>query len=246
MLISRRLLSNVQRKRFYNSVDTVAVTGGWSVSLDAKVIKTPARESLILPTQLLAWGVANEFDSQKDLVVPATMPLMTIASTAIDVTRTNRSPAIERITKYLETDTVSFLHEDEVELQALQREKWDPIREWAKVTCGISTNQVAGISLQPGQCELGLHALSSELDSLDFWRLTTMEIAAASAKSALIALALLRGRFTVDDALSAALVEEKWQRSNWGTVEGCHDISERETAMWLAACSFFESALVSS
>ena len=244
MILSRRLLN--QRKRFYASVETVAVNGGWSVCLDDKPIRTPARESLILPSEVLAWGVASEFDSQRDVIVPATMPLMTIASTSIDVTRSNPSLAVERITKYLETDTVSFLHEDEIELQSLQREQWDPLREWAAAKFGISTNQASGISLESGQCKQGLASLKEELARLDFWRLTTLEISAASAKSAVIALALLRGRVSVDDALNAALVEEQWQRRNWGTVEGCHDIAERETAMWLAACSFFESALVSS
>jgi len=231
-------------KRFYKAVDTCRVDGGWKLTLDGKAIKTPARDSMILPTEAIAWGIANEFDAQKDLVVPATMPLMTIASTAIDVTQANKEAAVDRILKYLDTDTVSFLHEDEPDLQNMQRAVWDPLRQWALETRGIETHQNAGISLPYGQSLIGREALHAELKSLDFWRLTTLEISASAAKSAVIAMALLRGRVGVDEAVEAALVEERWQRGNWGTVEGSHDIAERETAMWLAACLFFDSAVL--
>ena len=244
MFRCRRGYSSLQRKRFYDVVDIRNTGGGWHITLDAKVIKTPAREQLLLPSESIALGIAAEFDAQKELVVPATMPLMTIASTAIDVTRVNTDASVERILKYLETDTVSFLHEDEPELQDMQKEKWDPLRRVLEDKHGIQTYQSAGLSLPSGQSSQGIEALKAYLNSLDFWRLTTMEVSAASAKSAVIALALLQGHVDVDAAVEAALIEEKWQRRNWGTVEGSHDIAERETAMWLAACSFFDSSLL--
>jgi len=243
MTCIRRGFSTLARKRFYQSVGITKSEFGWNVTLDSKPIKTPARDNLLLPSEALAWGVATEFDSQRDLIIPATMPLMTIASTAIDVTQSDSQTAVERIVKYLETDTVSFLHEDEPELQRMQREAWDPLRKWVADNHGVLTCQSKGIALPLGQSIIGVHALQSTLKSLNFWRLTTMEVAASSSKSAVIALALLHGNISVDQAVDAALVEEKWQRQNWGTVEGCHDIAERETAMWLAACSFFEEAL---
>jgi ATP synthase F1 complex assembly factor 2 len=244
MSSSRRAFSTLQRKRFYQDVGINRSGSGWNVTLDAKPIKTPARDNLLLPSEAIAWGIATEFESQRDVIVPATMPLMTIASTAIDVTRSDIHASVDRIVKFLETDTVCFLHEDEPELQRMQREAWDPLRKLVAENLGVITHQTAGISLHSGQSSVGVYAIQSTLKSLDFWRLTTMEVSASSAKSAVIALALLNGYASVQQAVDAALVEEKWQRQNWGTVEGCHDISERETAMWLAACSFFDEALL--
>ena len=221
-------------KRFYQQASTQRVDQrGWKVFLDDKEVKTPARTELIVPSQTLAELIAEEFDAQKEIIFPATMPIMTITSTALDVTRQNIPGTVERIIQFLQTDTVCFMSEDEPELNAAQTEAWDPLRRWALTDFGILVGQSQGLQLPS---ESGVPLLRKYLEGLDFWDLTCQEIATSYSKSAVIALAFLRGSIDVQKAVDAALVEEKWQRRNWGTVEGCHDVAEREMAMWLAAC----------
>ena len=168
------------------------------------------------------------------------MHLMTIVSTALDVTQGNEKSTVDRVISFLETDTVSFLHEEDLELRAFQKSVWDPLRSLAVDNFGVSTVQTEGLALPQGQCSRGLGQLRKLLEETDFWTLTTMEIATSYSKSAIVALTLLRGEVPVDSAVTAALAEEIFQRKIWGTVEGAHDLAERETAMWLAACRAFD------
>jgi chaperone required for assembly of F1-ATPase len=240
--------NKAQVKRFYDKVSTEFSPSEkqWKILLDGKTLRTPARAPLLLPTKSLAEGVAFEFEDQTDLIRPALMPLMTIASTAIDVTRHNMATSIDRISAFLETDTVSFLHESDDELREKQISHWNPLREAVQIDHGIETNQAVGLTLPQGQSEPGKKKLLEILENLDFWKLTTFEIGASYSKSAVIALALLNNRIDVEKAIEAALVEELHQREIWGTVEGDHDIAESETAMWLASCKLFVDLLDSN
>lgn len=64
---------------------TTAKQGGFGVSLDGKMVRTPARAVLVAPTHALAVAIAAEWEYQeKTLIRPFTMPLMALTSTAID------------------------------------------------------------------------------------------------------------------------------------------------------------------
>src|SRR5438094_775531 len=77
-------------KRVYAAVDVRPVDRGWSVALDGKPMRTPGKNELILPSQALAAAIAAEWDSQRDEIRPATMPLTRLAATAIDRTAAQR------------------------------------------------------------------------------------------------------------------------------------------------------------
>ena len=107
---SRRLstvtLSSVQqsiagRTRFYKFVGVEAVEGTpdstngmkqpgtmYKVTLDNRNLRTPAGNPLLLPSLPLALSIAAEWDAQAANhpkgIQPATMPMMILASTAID------------------------------------------------------------------------------------------------------------------------------------------------------------------
>jgi len=53
----------------------------------------------------------------------------------------------------------------------------------------------------------------------DPWRLGAVNVITTLTGSALIALALSQGRLTVDDAWTAAHVDEDWNMSQWGRDE---------------------------
>ena len=103
---SRRLstvtLSSVQqsiagRTRFYKFVGVEAVEAPpgskqqgtmYKVTLDNRNLRTPAGNALLLPSLPLALAIAAEWDAQAANhpkgIQPATMPMMILASTAID------------------------------------------------------------------------------------------------------------------------------------------------------------------
>ena len=71
-------------KRFYKQAAAGEHEGGLTVLLDGRPVRTPQRTLLQLPGPALAAAVAAEWQAQGDEIVPASMPLTQLASTALD------------------------------------------------------------------------------------------------------------------------------------------------------------------
>ena len=78
-------------------------------------------------------------------------------------------------------------------------------------------------------------AAEKRLRAMDPFELTATFNAAASAKSLLTGMALIRGAIDVEQAEMSARVEEDFQIDEWGLVEGGHDIDKADIAVRLAA-----------
>jgi len=83
-------------KRFYKEAAVVAADGGWTVALDGKPIKTPAKTAFIAPTRALADAAASEWNAQTETISPAEMPL-TKAVTDAEPINASHEPEISRI-----------------------------------------------------------------------------------------------------------------------------------------------------
>ena len=68
-------------------VQRAATASRYVITLDERVLKTPAKHPLELPNEALAWAIATEWDAQTKRMAPHTMPLMKLATTAIDQAR---------------------------------------------------------------------------------------------------------------------------------------------------------------
>ena len=72
-------------KRFYTTVGIGPVEdGGYAILLDGRTVRTPAKQPLTAPTARAAELLAAEWDAQKEVIDPATMPVTRLANTAID------------------------------------------------------------------------------------------------------------------------------------------------------------------
>jgi len=64
-------------RRFYRAVGVQEGAGGFHVTLDGRLLKSPARAPLLLPSRALALAVAAEWEWQDAKSIrPYTMPLM--------------------------------------------------------------------------------------------------------------------------------------------------------------------------
>ncbi len=108
-------------KRVYREVTTRAVPGGWGVVLDGRPMRTPAKNELIVPTEVLAATIAAEWDAQQDEIRPATMPLTRLAATAIDRTTNQREQIIVETANYAGTDLVCYRADHPPELIVRQQ-----------------------------------------------------------------------------------------------------------------------------
>ena len=68
-------MSGWAAKRFWKEARVDACEGGFTVTLDGRSVKTPAKAPLVVPTRTMAEAIAAEWDAQQVKVNPATMPV---------------------------------------------------------------------------------------------------------------------------------------------------------------------------
>jgi len=71
-------------KRFYKTAAPEPLGDGWTIALDGRTIKTPARAALVLPTLGLAEALAAEWNAQGEHIDLAAMYLTHRAKTGAD------------------------------------------------------------------------------------------------------------------------------------------------------------------
>ena len=84
MASAQRLARQELPRRFYKEAAAGPHEGGFALLLDGRVVKTPARRPLAVPSRAVAEALAVEWDRQGERIDPATMPLTRIVNAAID------------------------------------------------------------------------------------------------------------------------------------------------------------------
>jgi chaperone required for assembly of F1-ATPase len=204
----------VLRKRFYNRAATVREDGNYAVRLDDKPVRTPAGRLLAAPTPALGEALAAEWNAQSDVIDPVNMPLTRLANAIIDGVAERPGPVADEVEKYLSSDLVCYRAGSPRGLAERQARHWDPILDWARDTLGAPLVQGEGVVhvTQPAPALAAARAAIPQ----DPWRLGAVHTVTTLTGSALIALALARGRLTADEAWAAAHVDEDWNMEQWG------------------------------
>jgi chaperone required for assembly of F1-ATPase len=214
---ARRAMRPVLRRRFYDKAAAAASAEGYAVRLDDKPVRTPARRVLAAPKLALAQAIAAEWEAQREVIDPATMPLTRLANAIIDGVADSQGPVAVEVEKYLASDLLFYRASGPQELRDRQARHWDPILTWAGDALAAKFKLGEGvvhIVQSPGALLAARAAIPT-----DPWRLGAVHVATTLTGSALIALALLRARLTVDEAWAAAHVDEDWNTEQWGRDE---------------------------
>lgn len=206
-------------KRFYNKASVGEVSGGYAVLLDGRSAKTPARNTLALPTASLAAAVAAEWNAIEGAIDPAHLPLTRLANLAIDAIAAAPEPVIDEIVQYASSDLVLYRAAEPAGLVALQNERWNPVLEWVVAHLGAHFALAEGV-MHVRQSDEALAAVRVETRKLARpFALAATASATNLGGSALIALALANDALTGDEAWNAAHVDEQWNISQWGEDE---------------------------
>jgi len=200
-------------RKFYASAGVGVGEGGFSLLLDGRPAKTPARHELAVPTRALARAVADEWDAQGEHIDPAKMPLTRLVNSILDGVRASPGPVAAEIGKYLGSDLL-FYRAELPALAARQAALWDPILDWASRELGARFMLSEGVVFV-AQPDRALAAARSAIPH-DPWRLGALHSMTTLSGSALLALAVLRGRLGAEDAWRAAHVDEDWNFEQWG------------------------------
>jgi len=229
---ARRNMRPQLRKRFYQRAH-VGDAAPFAILLDDRPVRTPAGNALALPSRALGEAVAAEWDAQQERIDPAVMPLTRLVNSIIDGVAIAPAPVAEEVAKYLGSDLVCYRADTPAGLVARQAQHWDPILDWARDTLGARFVLAEGVMFA-AQPDHAIVAASAAIPS-DPWRLGAVNVITTLTGSALIALALSQGRLTLDDAWTAAHVDEDWNMSQWGRDELALDRRAKRFAEMQAA-----------
>lgn len=213
------------RKRFYKNAGVQPAEGGFAVALDGRLVRTPARRPLVAPQQSVADAIAAEWHAQTDVIDPAKMPLTRLANSIIDGVADRADEVAADIAKYFGSDLLFYRAEHPEGLVARQAQHWDPVVTWMADEHGARFVLAAGIV----HVEQPRHALDAARAALpsDAWSLGALHVATTLTGSALLALALARGRLDVAQVFAAANLDEDWNFERWG---GEDAVAERRAA----------------
>ncbi|HUN46322.1 MAG TPA: ATP12 family protein [Stellaceae bacterium] len=202
-------------KRFYKDAAVVEAGNGFSVSLDGKPVRTPAKQPLLVPSRALAEAVAEEWRAQGATVDPRNLPLTRLCSIAIDLVGPRREAVVAEIAKYAGTDLVCYRAEEPAELTARQHATWQPLIDWAALRFDAPLAVTAGV-LPVAQAEETLRAFERAIAAYDTPRLAALHLATAACGSLVVALALVEGRIDAEAAFAASELDESFEIERWG------------------------------
>ncbi|KAH9999123.1 ATP12-domain-containing protein [Russula vinacea] len=225
--------------RFWKTVNLQEQGDTLAVTLDSRPLKTPAGKPLFLPhsKRLAATLIVTEWENQRNVLKSHALPMTSLAARAIDTMNqvTTRGDVRNALFKYLDTDTIGMGYPES--LVRLQNEHWDPLLNWARDTFDIEllTSDSLSLNVQP---EATKRKLDDVLQGFDPWKMAAMERVTFTTKSFIIALALVHGRITAEQAALASQVEVASQIERWGEVEDSHDVDYHDVRRHIgsAAC----------
>ncbi|MEK6542714.1 MAG: ATP12 family protein [Pseudomonadota bacterium] len=229
-------------RRFYKAVEVVPCAGsgggGFTIQLDGKPVRTPARAPFIVQQQPLADAIAAEWSAQGQDITPATMPLTGLANAAIDLATPNPIAFAAPLAAFGESDLLCY-RAPEADLAAEQARLWNPILSWAENHYGIEFALATGI-IHVAQPPATLAALTAAVHALDANRLAALAPLVTIGGSLVVALALMTRAFDPDALWDAVTLDEIWQERKWGAVDDAVEAREAKQREWLSAARFLE------
>lgn len=211
---ARRVARPVLPRRFYAHANAAKEADGYAVRLDDKAVRTPARRILAAPTLKLAQAIAAEWQAQRDVIDPATMPLTRLANAIIDGVADRPRPVADEIAKYAASDLLFYRAASPPELVERQQRHWDPVLAWAGEVLGARFATREGV-VHVAQPEEAMAAIRAAIPG-EPWPLGALHAATTLMGSALLALALAQRRLSIEEAWRAAHVDEDWNMEQWG------------------------------
>jgi len=205
-------------RRFYKQVEARAERASHAILLDGRLVHTPAKAALRVPTAQLADAIASEWEEQGDRIDPRSMPLTGLANAAIDRVGPEQAAFVRALAAYGESDLLCYRAEAPEGLVARQAEHWDPLLAWARHRFDVDFEVVQGV-VHRAQPAATPERLRKAVAARETFALAALSPLITITGSLIIALALAEGAIDLDTAWAAATVDEVWQSEKWGEDE---------------------------
>ncbi|MEO0764846.1 MAG: ATP12 family protein [Pseudomonadota bacterium] len=234
-------MSEWKQKRFWKDTTAVETDGGWTIHLDGRSVKTPAKAGLIVPTHTMAIAIAAEWDAQEDVVDPTTMPFTRSANAAIDKVAARKSEVADMLAAYGDADLLCYRADAPAELVARQAEAWDPYLDWAASHLGARLAPRTGV-MHESQNGEALKRLSDRVHALSEFELAAFHDLVSLSGSLVLGFAAAQDLNPLPNVWAASRVDEIWQQEQWGADEEAESVAEIKKISFFHAKSFFDAA----
>ncbi|MDC0431228.1 ATPase [Paracoccaceae bacterium] len=211
-------MSGWTKKRFWQDATVVQTTAGFTVHLDDKALKTPAKADFIVPTRLLADAVATEWQAQGDIVKPDEMPVTRTVNSALDKVTPAHSQVADLVADYAGFDLICYRADTPQALIDRQAEAWDPLVTWSAQALLAQLNVSYGLMpvVQPAE---SLARLRSHVHAVSAFQLAALHDLVALSGSLVIGLAAAKNHLKIERLWALSRVDESWQVEQWGEDE---------------------------
>lgn len=226
-------------KRFWNEARTVAMDSGWTVELDGRPVRTPARQPLTVPTPALAEAIADEWNGAGDKVEPRTMPLSGLANAALDRIAADPDAFAAGLAKYGEADLLCYRADTPPPLATRQEEEWGPMLAWARRRYDLDFAVTAGINHVP-QPDATVQQLAFAVAALSPFELAGLSPLVTIGGSLVAALMVAEEAIAPEDAWTAITLDERWQAEQWGSDEEAEMMLANRRSDFLAGARFLK------
>lgn len=235
-------------KKFYTHAAAEPGEAGFTLVLDGRPARTPARNLLSVPARALCESLAAEWNDVTDVIDPARMPISRIVNSALDGVAQQEDAVAEDVVKYAGTDLLCYRAGEPQSLVEEQSAAWDPVIVWARDELGARLVLAEGVMhvAQPEDAIAAVRTAVTDMcgaGAVRPLRLTALHVMTTLTGSALLALATAHGRLAPEVAWKAAHVDEDHQIRRWGEDE---EAMARRARRWremeAAARVFFQAA----
>ena len=225
-------------KKFWSETAATEVDGGYTIQLDGRPIKTPAKSAFVVPTLAMAEVVATEWDAQEDTVKPETMPFTRSANAAIDKVTIQHAEVADMIADYGDSDLLCYRADSPRELNARQAAAWDPYLDWADAKFNARLAPRSGIMHQP-QDPRAIENLRRQVHAFDAFELTAVHDLVGLSGSLILGLSAALEFESPDVIWDISRVDERWQAEQWGDDDEALEVEAKKKAEFLHAVKFF-------
>jgi len=208
-------MSAWQPRRFWQNARVEPCDGGFTVRLDARPVRTPAKAALVVPSLTMASAIAAEWQAQQGTIKPETMPVTRSANAALDKIAPQFAEVAGLIAAYGASDLLCYRATGPAGLVARQAAAWDPMLAWAAEALAAPLAVTAGVTpiTQPAA---SLARLTAKVHACTPVELAALHDLVMISGSLVLGLAVTHGHADARTIWQLSRIDEDWQIEQWG------------------------------
>jgi len=233
-------------RRFHKEAKAQKREGSYVLLLDGRPARTPKGNRLAFPSLAAAEAIAEEWAAQGEWIDWASMPMTRIANAAVDGVSGNLDATRDEIAKYSGSDLVCYRASEPKRLVEAQAAAWDPILAFAQRKFGAAFRCTQGVIFveQPqAACAAVTDALKryAQMAAGAPFAMAALHVMTMLTGSVLIALSVVHGALSAQDAWRAAHVDEDFKVEAWGEDTEARERRESQWREFAAAVRLFKA-----